>query len=101
MYTAYLQTSQLISGILEDRPPDFFHGSVPKKNPSPNAERQSYPFTTYGCFRAGMGSLCDFSPIFVFWGDPMYIYIYIYIYGGFHKWRYPQKMEGLYLKIPI
>jgi hypothetical protein len=38
----------------------------------------------------GMGSLCDFSPIFVLWGDPIYIYTYTGVSrnGGIpKKWK--------------
>ena len=87
MYTAYLQTSQLISGIMEDRPPDSFTAPFRKRIllRTPNAKPiHSLRMDVFG--PQEWGPCVTFHP-YLFPGEIPYVY------GGFHKWRYPKKWK--------
>jgi hypothetical protein len=77
MYTAYLQTSQLISGILEDRPPDSFTAPFRKRIRVRTPNAKAIHSLRMDVFGPQEWAPCVTSHPYLFSGEIPYIYIHI------------------------
>ena len=90
MYTAYLQTSQLISGILEDRPPDSFTAPFRKRIRVRTPNAKAIHSLRMDVFGPQEWAPCVTSHPYLFSGEIPYIYTYTGVSrnGGIpKKWK--------------